>query len=135
LNQQRPGPPPRRQPNLAMASSTAGLDPALQDPVIPVLLLALSTIATWSLWFTSKSDGAGQTVDIYTSSVVGWALGGVVGAVLFSWFRSVDLARRSSLTYVEKSWRPALLAGALAFAGWAGSFAHAWAIASSVARR
>ena len=66
---------------------------------------------------------------------MGWALGGIVGALLLSWFRAVDMVRRANAAYVEQAWRPALSAGLLTAAGWAASIANAWLIAASVARR
>jgi len=87
------------------------------------------------LFVWARQAGAGSTTEISQASIIGWVLGGVVGALLLSWFRSVDLSRRSSVSYVEQAWKPVVVAGFFAVAGWVASIASAWLIASSVARQ
>jgi len=128
-------PPPRRPGSFTNPSPVAFAGDVVHAPVLPVVLVGMSTFVSWALFVVSRQQGAGSSIEIFPASIVGWVLGGLVGAVLLSWFRSVDLTRRSNLTYVEQSWKPALVAGALAIAGWVASIAHAWSIASSVARR
>ena len=129
------GPPPRRPGGPAPSASVRVFAQSEQAPVAPVALIAVSTVASWALFLAARGAGAGQSVDVDSKAIVGWVLGGIVGALLLSWFRAADMTRRSSSTYIEQSWRPALVAGALAAAGWAASIANAWLIASSVARR
>ena len=137
MNGDRPRmpPPPRRSSSFAGSTIQPLPGEMHQSPVVPVFLITGSTVASWALWAIARAAGAGHSVEVHGTSVAGWVLGGVVSAVLLAWFRSVDLARRSSTSYTEQPWKPALVAGAVALAGWLASIAHAWSIASSVARR
>jgi hypothetical protein len=78
---------------------------------------------------------AGATSHVSLAATVGWCLGAVGSLILFSWFRSSNLACQADRLYVDPSWRPARAAALAAVVGWTTGIACAVLIAASVARR
>jgi hypothetical protein len=67
--------------------------------------------------------------------MLGWVLGGIVGLMLFAWFRAVNSIRQADQHYTIPRWRPAAVAVGLAVAGWFAALANGWLIAEALARQ
>lgn len=109
--------------------------PPTGPPVIPIAMLAITTIAALVLVIGAVVDGAGSTDDISTAALLAWAFGAFLGLMEFAWFGSLDARRRATGRYVEVAWKPRSVALALAVVGWLAGAVGAFLIAQAVARR
>lgn len=104
-------------------------------PIVPLVMLAVTTVAALVMVVGATLDGAGDTNDISPAAVLGWAFGSVVGLVVFAWFGWLDAGRRSTGHYVEPQWRPRTVSVVLAVSGWLIGSVGAFLVAQAIARR
>ncbi|MCD9623281.1 hypothetical protein [Rhabdothermincola salaria] len=109
--------------------------PRTGPPVIPIAMLAITTMAAVVLTIGALVDGAGSTDDISTAALLAWAFGSFLGLMEFAWFGTLDARRRATGRYVEASWKPRTVALALAVVGWLAGAGGAFLVAQAVARR
>jgi hypothetical protein len=109
--------------------------PMTGPPVIPIVMLAITTLAAITLTIGAVLDDAGRTDEISTAAVLAWAFGSFLGLVVFAWFGSLDARRRATGRYVEPEWRPRAIGVTLAVLGWLAGAAGAFLVAQAVARR
>lgn len=98
-------------------------------------MLAVTTIAALVMVVGAALDGAGDTNDISPPAALGWALGSVVGLLVFAWFGWLDAGRRSTGRYIEPQWRPRTVSVVLAVSGWLIGSLGAFLVAQAIARR
>ena len=104
-------------------------------PVVPLVMLAVTTSASLVMVIVAIVEGAGDTNDISLVAVLGWAFGSVLGLLLLAWFGWLDAARRSTGHYVEPQWRPRTVGIVLAVTGWLIGSVGAFLVAQAIARR
>jgi Na+-driven multidrug efflux pump len=104
-------------------------------PVVPLVMLAVTTSVALVMVAVAALEGAGDTNDISLAALLGWVFGSVLGLLLLAWFGWLDAGRRSTGRYVEPEWRPRTIGVVLAVSGWLiGSFG-AFLVAQAIARR
>ena len=112
----------------------SGAAPRTSGPPAGVLgMLALALVAE-VVAFPMAANQQASAADLAPLSLIGWGAG-IIGVLLFMWFRSVDLARSGGRDYAIPSWNPRRVATVLAALAWAGSVAHAYVIADALSRR
>jgi hypothetical protein len=104
-------------------------------PLIPILMLALTTVTAIGLVAFAIGQDAGQTDEISGPAALAWVFGAVLGLLIFAWFGLLDSVRRSTGSYEEPAWKPRTVAAVLAVAGWVAGSAGAFLVAEAVARR
>lgn len=104
-------------------------------PVVPLVMLAITTIAALVMVVGAALEGAGDTNEISTPAVLGWAIGSMIGLLVFAWFGWLDAGRRSAGHYVEPQWRPRTVSVVLAVSGWVIGSVGAFLVAQAIARR
>ena len=109
--------------------------PPTGPPVIPVVMLAITTVAAVALTVGAVADGAGSTDDISTAALLAWAFGSFLGLMEFAWFGTLDARRRATGRYVDASWNARAVGLGLAVVGWLAGAAGAVLVALAVARR
>jgi hypothetical protein len=107
----------------------------VSTPLIPIVMLALTTITAVGLVVFAIGEDAGQTDEISGPAALAWVFGAVLGLLIFAWFGLLDSVRRSTGSYEEPTWKPRTVAAALAVAGWVAGSAGAFLVAEAVARR
>ena len=111
-------------------------DPEIvRTPLIPIVMLALTTATAIGLVAYAVGEEAGQTDQISGPATLAWVFGAVLGLLVFAWFGVLDSVRRSTGSYEEPSWKPRTVAAVLAVAGWVAGSAGAFLVAEAVARR
>ncbi|MCU0309479.1 MAG: hypothetical protein MUE36_00845 [Acidimicrobiales bacterium] len=108
---------------------------AVGPPVIPVVMLGITTVAAAAMVAGAFVEGAGDTDEIAPVAVLAWVVGAVVGLVVFAWFGSLDAIRRATGHYVDATWRPRTVAVVLAVTGWLIGSVGAFLVALALARR
>ena len=103
-------------------------------PLVPILMLLVTTGAAIVFALSAYLDDAGATDEISGAAVAAWAMGSLVGLLIFAWWGLLDSQRRSTGTYTEPSFRPRLVAGSLTVVGWIAGLAGALMVGLSVAR-
>jgi hypothetical protein len=121
--------------NLDEVETLDGAPTATGPPVIPLVMLGITTIAACALTIGALLEGAGSTDAISDAALLAWALGSFLGLVEFAWFGSLDARRRATGRYVEADWRPRTVGLVLAVIGWIAGAAGAVLVAQAVARR
>ena len=106
-----------------------------RTPLIPVLMLVLTTVTAVGLVAFAIGEDAGQTDEISGPAALAWVFGAVLGLLIFAWFGLLDSVRRSTGSYEEPTWKPRTVAAVLAVAGWVAGSAGAFLVAEAVARR
>jgi hypothetical protein len=107
----------------------------VSTPLIPIVMLALTTITAVGLVVFAIGEDAGQTDEISGPAALAWVFGAVLGLLIFAWFGLLDSVRRSTGSYEEPTWKPRTVAAVLAVAGWVAGSAGAFLVAEAVARR
>jgi hypothetical protein len=107
----------------------------VRTPLIPVVMLVLTTVTAVALVASAISEDAGQTDEISGAAALGWVFGSLLGLLIFAWFGLLDSVRRSTGAYEEPTWKPRTVAAVLAVAGWLAGSAGAYLVAEAVARR
>ena len=88
-----------------------------------------------ALVVSAIGEDAGQTDEISGAAALAWAIGALLGLLIFAWFGLLDSVRRSTGDYEEPTWKPRTVAAALAVVGWVAGSAGAFLVAEAVARR
>lgn len=109
-------------------------DVATTTPLVPIVMLVLSSGAAIAYALLAYLDDAGATDEISGPAVAAWAFGSLVGLLIFAWWGLLDAERRSTGTYREPSFRPQLVAGVLVAVGWLAGLSGAFMVGLSVAR-
>jgi hypothetical protein len=104
-------------------------------PLVPVIMLGLTTIAAVAMVAAALADGAGGTSDISTQAFMAWLVGSVLGLLVFAYFGTLDARRRATGRYVEPTWSPRTVSAVLTVAGWLAGSTGAFLVAQAVARR
>ena len=104
-------------------------------PVVPIVMLAITTFATVLMVVGAVVDGAGDTDEIAPTAVLAWVFGAVFGLIVFAWFGSLDAVRRATGHYVDATWKPRTVALVLAISGWVVGSVGAFLVAQALARR
>jgi hypothetical protein len=104
-------------------------------PIVPIVLLVLTTVASVVFLGAAIVDEAGSTDEVSRPALFAWLFGSLLGLLLFAWFGLRDSVRRSTGEYVEAAWRPRVVAAVLATVGWLAGSAGAFLVAEAVARR
>ncbi len=104
-------------------------------PVVPILMLAITTLATAAMVVGAVIEGAGDTDEIAPTAVLAWMFGAVIGLIVFAWFGSLDAVRRATGRYVDATWKPRTVAIVLAVSGWLIGSVGAFLVAQALARR
>jgi hypothetical protein len=107
----------------------------VRTPLIPVVMLVLTTVTAVALFAYAIGEDAGQTDEISGPAALAWAFGALLGLLIFAWFGLLDSVRRSTGEYEEPSWKPRTVAAVLAVTGWVAGSAGAFLVAEAVARR
>lgn len=104
-------------------------------PVVPIVMLAITTVATVAMVVGAVIEGAGDTDEIAPTAVLAWVFGAVFGLIVFAWFGSLDAVRRATGHYVDATWKPRTVALVLAVSGWIVGSVGAFLVAQALARR
>jgi hypothetical protein len=107
----------------------------VSTPLIPIVMLALTTLTAVGLVVFAIGEDAGQTDEISGPAALAWVFGALLGLLIFAWFGLLDSVRRSTGSYEEPAWKPRTVAAVLAVAGWVAGSAGAFLVAEAVARR
>jgi hypothetical protein len=110
-------------------------DRVVGTPVVPTVMLVVTTVAAVALVAFAIGEDAGQTDEISGAAVLAWSFGSLLGLLIFAWFGLLDSVRRSTGSYLEPTWKPRTIAAGLAVAGWVAGSAGAYLVAEAVARR
>jgi hypothetical protein len=109
-------------------------EPTTSTPVVPLVMLVITAVVAIACALVAYTDDAGTTDEVSTSAVAAWGFGSLIGLLVFAWWGLLDSQNRSTGTYVEPSFRPRLVAGALVVVGWIAGLAGALMVGLSVAR-
>ena len=111
------------------------MDTDTGPPMVPVIMLAVTTLAAVAMAVAAFADGAGGTSEISNEAVMAWLIGSVLGLLVFAYFGTLDARRRATGRYVEPTWSPRTISAALTVAGWIAGSTGAFLVAQAVARR
>lgn len=107
---------------------------ATSTPVVPLVMLVITTVAAIACALAAYTDDAGTTDEVSSLAVAAWGFGSLIGLLVFGWWGLLDSRRRSTGTYVEPTFRARLVAGVLVAVGWIAGLSGALMVGLSVAR-
>ena len=111
------------------------MDTQTGPPLVPVIMLALTTLTALMLVGAAFAEGAGTTSRVSSEALLAWLIGSVLGLLVFAYFDTLDARRRATGHYREATWNARTISAGLTVASWLAGSTGAFLVAQAIARR